>query len=134
MGYELGWHDEAKTIIVARSSERLSYPEMDQLFNEVVAMADETAQPFYFILELAALKRVEALNIREMQKLGRHPYTRHPNRYGTYVASLSPRVRMVVDAFSRLFPRYTYRLYTAEDLNHALRMIEADKQKVSAAG
>lgn len=133
MSYDIGWHDEDKTIIVARSGERLSYPELDRMFYDALALVAEVNQPFYFVLDLQNLKHVEPMNIREMQRLGQHPYTNHPLRQKTYVAFLSPRVRVPVDAFTRLFPRFAKGLATADDLAHALALIEAEKQKASAA-
>lgn len=133
MSYDIGWHDEDKTIIVARSGERLSYPEMDRVFYDALALAAEANQPFYFILDLYHLKHVESMNIREMQRLGQHPLTQHPRRQKTIVVFLSPRVRIIVDAFVRLFPRFAKGLMTADDLPHALALIEAEKQKASAA-
>jgi hypothetical protein len=133
MSYSVEWHDADKTIIVARSGARIAYPEMDRLFYDALELAQETSQPFYLILDLSDLKHVESLNIREMQRLGQHPYTNHPLRQKTFVAFLSPRVRILVDAFTRLFPRFAKGLATADDLQHALALIEADKQKASAA-
>lgn len=132
MSYRLSWYDDAKTIIVARAGERLSYPEMDTMFREAVRLFDETSERVYVILDLAELKRVESMNVREMQRLGQHPFTKHPRRVMTCVASLNPRVRILVDAFARLFPRYTRGLTTADDFNHALQLIAAHKQKFNA--
>ncbi len=132
MSYNIAWHDEERTIIVCTAIERINYKEMNDAFNEVVALADQTNKPFYFIFDLEQIKRVEPLNIREMQRLGQHPYTKHPNRAKTYIAALNPRVRMIVDAFNRLFPRYANNLATANNLEHALTLIAAEKQKAAS--
>ncbi|MFQ3645701.1 MAG: hypothetical protein SNJ54_08620 [Anaerolineae bacterium] len=134
MSYTVEWHDEDKTVIVARSGEQLTYPELDRMFYDALALAQDTNQPFYAVVDLCNLKRVEAMNIREMQRLGQHPFTHHPNRQKTIITFLSPRVRIIVDAFVRLFPRYARGLATADDLPHALRLIAADKQKATTAG
>ncbi len=131
MSYHIAWHDEEKTIIVCTAVERIDYKEMNAAFDEVVALADQTNKPFYFILNLEQIRRVEPLNIREMQRLGQHPYTGHPNRAKTYIVALNPRVRMVIDAFNRLFPRYANNLATADNLEHALTLIAAEKQKAA---
>ena len=132
MPYTISWYDDDRTIILSQSGTRISYPEMHEMFDQVVKMAEETTQPFYYILDLSSLKQVESMNIRQMQQLGQHAFTKHPRRMGTYIAALNTRVRVIVDIFIRLFPRYAHRLYTADNLQDALRQIAAHKQKASA--
>jgi hypothetical protein len=131
MPYVITWYDDDRTILLSQSSARISYPEMHEMFDKVVKMAEETTQPFYYIFDLSDLKQVESMNIRQMQQLGQHPFTKHPRRMGTYIAALNPRVRVIVDIFIRLFPRYAQHLYTAADVQDALRQIASRKQKAS---
>jgi hypothetical protein len=123
MSSSVSWLPNSTNIIVATFNTNPGPKEFIEQFDTIKAMLDTVNYPVYVCHDLSRVARIGRIELKEYQRVVRHPVITHPNRAFSYFIGASRSAEVVIDLAKKVFPATVQRLMLVDTLNDALQDI-----------